>query len=143
MALSLSEDFFFVLGKTGGFHSCFLDLLKGIIIYCYIWVKEEEQVVKPTLISWDEAIKYTYHSGTLLVDLRDEDAYQKGHVSGAWNVPYEQLEQSIDQMMNYDRIIFYCDFGNHSLQAAKLLAKKGKWASSIAGGYEGRNRKRR
>ena len=33
-------------------------------------------------------------------------------------------------------LIFYCDHGNHSLQAARELAKKGKWASSIAGGYE-------
>jgi len=51
------------------------------------------------------------------------------------------LETSVDgwsqeEMMNYDRIIFYCDHGNHSLQAARKLAKKGKWASSIAGGYE-------
>uniref|UniRef100_UPI003FF100FD rhodanese-like domain-containing protein n=1 Tax=Eubacterium sp. TaxID=142586 RepID=UPI003FF100FD len=44
--------------------------------------------------------------------------------------------RGISRMMNYDRIIFYCDHGNHSLQAARELAKKGKWASSIAGGYE-------
>ena len=34
--------------------------------------------MKPGLISWEEAAKYTYHSGTLLIDLRDSDAYEKG-----------------------------------------------------------------
>lgn len=99
--------------------------------------------MKPRLISWEEALKFTYHSGTLLVDLRDEESYQKEHISGAWNVPYEQLEERLNQMMDYERIIFYCDYGTHSLQAAKLLAKRGKMTSSVAGGFEGRNRKRR
>ena len=92
--------------------------------------------MKPQLVSWPEASKYIYHSGTLLVDLRDRDAYEEGHVSGAWNIPYEELDEHMKEFMNYDRIIFYCDHGNHSLKAARELAKKGKWASSIAGGYE-------
>ena len=99
--------------------------------------------MKPLVISWEEAMKYTYHSGTLLVDLREERAYQREHISGAWNIPCEKLEENIEQMMNYHRIIFYCDYGNHSLQAAKQLVKRGKWASSVAGGFEGRKRKRR
>lgn len=105
--------------------------------------KERARKMKPALISWEEAKKYTYHSGTLLVDLREPEAYQKEHISGAWNISYDDLEQHLHEMMNYDRIIFYCDYGNHSLKAAKMLAKKGKWASSIAGGYEGRSGKRR
>ena len=99
--------------------------------------------MRPELISWEEASKYTYHSGTLLIDLREPELYEKGHMSGAWNITYEELDQHMNEIMNYERIIFYCDHGTHSLRAAKLLAQKGKWASSIAGGYEGRYRKRR
>ena len=86
--------------------------------------------MKPNLVS------FIYHSKTLLVDLRSREAFATSHISGAWNIPYEELSQYQEEMMNYDRIIFYCDHGNHSLQAARKLAKKGKWASSIAGGYE-------
>lgn len=93
--------------------------------------------MKPNLLSWQEASKYIYHSKTLLVDLRSKEAYEKSHISGAWNVPYEDFNQHSDEMMNYDRIIFYCDYGNHSLQAARELSKRGKWTSSIAGGYNG------
>ena len=99
--------------------------------------------MKPGLISWEEAENYKYHSQTLLVDLRETDAYEKEHISGAWNISFDELEEHMQEIMNYERIIFYCDYGNHSLKAAKLLAQKGKWACSIAGGYEGRDRKRR
>ena len=92
--------------------------------------------MKPNLVSFSEASKYIYHSKTLLVDLRSREAFATSHISGAWYIPYEELSQYQEEMMNYDRIIFYCDHGNHSLQAARELAKKGKWASSIAGGYE-------
>lgn len=92
--------------------------------------------MKPQLISWSEASKYIYHSGTLLVDLRDNKAYQERHMTGAWNIPYEKLDEHIDEIMNYDRVIFYCDHGNNSLKAARDLSRMGIWASSIAGGYE-------
>lgn len=99
--------------------------------------------MKPGLISWEEAEKYTYHSGVLMIDLRDKESYEKGHISGAWNISYEDLEKNIEKVMHFDCIILYCDYGNHSLKAAKMLADKGKWACSVAGGYEVRYRKRR
>jgi rhodanese-related sulfurtransferase len=92
--------------------------------------------MKPELVSFAEASKYIYHSGTLLVDLRSREAYESGHVSGAWNIPFDEWQDHIDELMNYDRVIFYCAGGNHSLQAARELSKRGKRASSIAGGYE-------
>lgn len=99
--------------------------------------------MKPGLISWEEAEKYTYYSDVLLIDLRDKEAYNKGHISGAWNIKYEDLSKNLEKILYFERIIFYCDYGNHSLKAAKMLADKGKWACSIAGGYAGRYGKRR
>ena len=68
--------------------------------------------MKPNLVSFSEASKYIYHSKTLLVDLRSREAFATSHISGAWNIPYEELSQYQEEMMNYDRIIFYCDHGN-------------------------------
>ena len=65
--------------------------------------------MKPNLVSFSEASKYIYHSKTLLVDLRSREAFATSHISGAWNIPYEELSQYQEEMMNYDRIIFYCD----------------------------------
>lgn len=93
---------------------------------------------KPRLISWEEAEKYKYHSGTLLIDLREPAQYQEGHLSGAWNVAFDELENYLELICHYDYVIFYCASGNHSLKAAKLVGKRGKQALSIAGGYESR-----
>lgn len=62
--------------------------------------------MKPNLVSFSEASKYIYHSKTLLVDLRSREAFATSHISGAWNIPYEELSQYQEEMMNYDRIIF-------------------------------------
>lgn len=102
----------------------------------------EGVIMKPNLISWEEAEKYVYHSGILVLDLRDKEAYEKGHISGAWNISYDDLMQDIEKVRHFERIILYCDYGNHSLKAAKVLADNGMWASSVAGGYEGRYGKR-
>ncbi len=38
-------------------------------------------------------------------------------------------------------MIFYCDRGNHSLSAARILAKRGQQSFSVAGGYDAPERK--
>ena len=57
--------------------------------------------MKPNLVSFSEASKYIYHSKTLLVDLRSREAFATSHISGAWNIPYEELSQYQEEMMNY------------------------------------------
>ena len=82
--------------------------------------------MRPQIMSWEQASKYIYNSDTLLVD------------SGAWNIPYEQLEKHLGEMSSYGRVIFYCAHGNHSLSAARMLAKRGQIGCSVAGGYKNR-----
>lgn len=94
--------------------------------------------MQPQIISWDKVSRYIYRQDTLIVDLRDRADYEKGHITGAWNIPYEELENYRKQMSNYEQVIFYCANGSHSLLAAKSLAKQGKKAYSVAGGYNGR-----
>ena len=94
------------------------------------------EFMKPQIMSWEQISRYIYNSGTLLVDLRGKEEYAAGHVTGAWNIPYEELENHLREVSSYERIIFYCAHGNHSLVAARMLAKRGKQAYSMAGGYE-------
>lgn len=92
--------------------------------------------MKPQIMSWEQISRYIYNSDTLLVDLREKEDYAAGHVTGAWNVPYEELEDHLSEMSSYERVIFYCTHGNHSLVAARTFAKRGRQAYSLAGGYE-------
>lgn len=93
-------------------------------------------------MSWDQVSKYIYNSDTLLIDLRDKTDYAKGHITGAWNIPYDELEDHLAEMSSYGRVVFYCDHGNHSLVAARMLARRGQQTYSVAGGYEEGIRKR-
>ena len=97
--------------------------------------------VRPELVSWEQISKYIYNSDTLFVDLRDKEEYDMGHVTGAWNVPYETLEDHLEDFRRYARVVFYCDRGNHSLSAARILAKRGQQSFSVAGGYDAPERK--
>ena len=92
--------------------------------------------MKPQILSWEQISRYIYSSDTLLVDLREKEEFKKGHITGAWNIPYEELEEHFREMRGYDKIIFYCTRGNHSLAAARQMAKQGKQAYSIAGGRQ-------
>lgn len=92
--------------------------------------------MRPKLISWNELRKYIYYSDVLIVDLREVGDYQDGHISGAWNIPYEHLEDAMPKFDSFDTVIFYCDYGNQSLEAARILAHKGRRAASVVGGYQ-------
>ena len=54
--------------------------------------------MRPKLMSWKDVSKYIYYSDVLIVDLRDSGEYKKGHIRGAWNIPYEELEGRMKQL---------------------------------------------
>ncbi len=76
--------------------------------------------------------------GTILIDLRDEEDYQRGHIQGAKNIPYERWQIEKETWTHrYETVVFYCDRGNQSMYAAREMNKRGYYAISIAGGYQG------
>lgn len=84
---------------------------------------------------------YVGRSDALIIDLREEEAFQKSHVRTAVNVPYAQLEGRMD-FPKGKMLIFYCERGGASMMAAKLLARMGYKTRSVIGGFEayrGRN----
>ncbi len=81
---------------------------------------------------------YRKGAKTILIDLRNQDKYEKGHIEGAQNIPYERWQMEKEHWQHrYDTVIFYCERGNQSMYAAKEMNKRGYRAISIAGGYQG------
>jgi adenylyltransferase/sulfurtransferase len=74
----------------------------------------------------------------LLLDVRERDEWEEGHIPGAQLVPRGNLESRIEQAAP-DRqrpILLYCAAGNRSAFAAKTLEELGyEHVSSLAGGY--------
>ena len=72
---------------------------------------------------------YVERSDAVIIDLRDPVAYRRGHVRNAVNIPYRELEEYLekkqDQKYRFPKdklLIFYCDRGGASMQAARSLA---------------------
>lgn len=73
-----------------------------------------------------------------IIDLRTPELYEKGHIPGAINILFENLEKNLDKLSKDKTTVVYCyDIVCHlSTKAAILLAKKGYKVKELAGGYE-------
>ncbi len=77
--------------------------------------------------------------GTLLLDCRDQNEWDQGHIPGAVLIPLSELEARIGSEMELadrDReVIVYCRSGRRSLVGGLILKRAGFTAvSSMAGG---------
>lgn len=86
-------------------------------------------------ISQNELTHYLQKPDTTLIDLRTPEAFQRGHIPGAINIPYPQLHAKSLPTFGKDIVILYCDRGNQSLLATRDLQKRGIMAFSIYGGF--------
>lgn len=80
--------------------------------------------------------EYRATPGAILVDVREADAFQKGHIPGAVNAP---LSTIADAALPIDRpLLLYCRRGMRSRRAAAILKRRGYHAKSIGGigGYK-------
>ena len=89
-------------------------------------------------IKVDEAKKLVETGKAVLIDVRGTEAYKRGHIKGALDVPLTRLESGDYKGLPKDkRIIAYCTCGaeQSSARAALLLDKGGfKEASALLGG---------
>lgn len=89
---------------------------------------------------------YVGRIDTVIIDLRRKEQFEKSHIKGALNIPYEepgewQNDFTKDIYKNH-LLIFYCERGGSSMKAAKYFAQQGYRTRSVIGGfqaYRGRN----
>ncbi len=73
-----------------------------------------------------------------IVDLRTPELFAKGHIPGAINLKYEELDKNLDKLSKDKTTVVYCyDIVCHlSAKAALELAKKGYKVKELEGGYD-------
>jgi len=79
-------------------------------------------------------------SPPLLIDVREQDEWDEGHIPGAVHVPRGNLESRIERSApdRSEEIVVYCAAGNRSAYAAKTLEELGyENVRSLAPGYTG------
>ena len=97
-------------------------------------VKREIHEISPK----DAAERLALEPRPVLLDVRERDEWEQGHIPGAIHIPRGNLESRIDNAVS-DRatpLIVYCAAGNRSAYAAKTLTELGFGdVLSMSGGF--------
>lgn len=75
-----------------------------------------------------EALLESLDSSTLVIDLRVEESFSKGHIKGSVNVSFRDLPtyfESTIRPYEYDKIVIVCDHGQRSSYTTMLLRLMG------------------
>ncbi len=77
-------------------------------------------------IDTSEAVKLI-NNDAAVIDLRNIDAFAKGHIVGARNIPSDELEAKLNQLgtMKSKPVITVCDSGATSTKAVNTLREAG------------------
>ena len=73
----------------------------------------------------------------VIVDVREQDEWDEGHIPGAVHIPRGHLESRIERAApdTSHRVLLYCSAGNRSAFAAKTLEEMGyEDVVSLSGG---------
>lgn len=89
---------------------------------------------------------YVNNPQAVIIDLRSREDYNRLHISGAVNVPFDEMEIKLEQERNNGIIIgkkrynkenifvVYCDRGSKSLIICSKLAQWGYQVKTVVGG---------
>lgn len=64
----------------------------------------------------------------VIIDVRSPQEFATGHLEGAINIPYDQIQQrieSIDGLEKTSELLLYCQSGARSAVACSILAQLG------------------
>lgn len=92
-------------------------------------------------IAAQELDVYINRNDVIIIDLREQEAYEKSHFRTAVSVPYGKLE-TCRKFSREKLLVVYCERGSTSLFAARTLMKMGFRVKSVVGGircYQGSN----
>jgi len=78
-------------------------------------------------INNNEAVRLMNKEDALVLDVRTQEEYQQGHISGATNIPAGLVDARISDIQDRKStpVILVCQSGNRSMQAARSLKKHG------------------
>ncbi|MDD3591661.1 MAG: rhodanese-like domain-containing protein [Sulfurovum sp.] len=100
---------------------------KGWILANFVSVDAQTAVV---MIESDDNVT--------LLDVRTLPEYKEGHLRGATLIPLQQLDSRIDTLAEKKntKILVYCESGNRSVAASRILEKHGFTPVNVKGGIQ-------
>ena len=102
------------------------------IVYCNPFTEIDTTLANDMITSGD-------YPNLVIIDIRLAGLYDSGHLENAINIPAQELESNINQLLQYNEteIIVYCQFGATSPAAAETLESHGfTKVYTIIGGFD-------
>jgi len=94
----------------------------------------------------EELFRQHVNGRGILVDVRSPVEFQSGHIPGAINIPYAELQYRMqelrEQVVEHSKqrggtvVLVYCERGNTSLRASRDLTKAGFRVKNMYGGIK-------
>ena len=75
--------------------------------------------------------------GVTLIDVRNPDEYEAGHVPGARLIPLHEVGERVDEVPSGTPVYVICAMGGRSRKACEVLLLEGRDVTNIAGGTKG------
>lgn len=69
-----------------------------------------------------------------LLDVRDPDEFEEGHIPGAVNLPLSEIRTRMNELPRDREISIYCGMGQRAYYATRILIQNGYHAKNLAGG---------
>lgn len=83
---------------------------------------------------WQQ-VRELLDQGVKLTDVRTPMEYALGHIDGAMNIPVDELRGRLDELDRNTPQYIYCQSGQRSYIASRILESNGFTVSHLAGGY--------
>lgn len=82
-----------------------------------------------------DALIHQTHNGVVVLDVRANDEWDRGHIPGAVHIPLGSLASRVDELPKGREIAVHCQGGSRSSIAASILELHGISVSNLAGGF--------
>ncbi|UYM07554.1 rhodanese-like domain-containing protein [Solicola gregarius] len=81
-----------------------------------------------------EGVPEPLPESVVVLDVREENEWQGGHVDGAVHIPLGELPARIDELPDGKQVLAICHVGGRSAQATGYLVQRGYDAVNLDGG---------
>lgn len=79
-------------------------------------------------------VPVTFDQSVVLLDVREDDEWQRGHAAGAQHIPMGDVPARIAEIDTDATLFVVCHAGGRSLRVAQYLARNGYEPINVAGG---------
>lgn len=117
-------------------------LILALLTVTYLLIHEffDAALKKFGTVSPMIAVTKMNNGNTVVLDVREHDEFNKGHIEGAVNIPFSKIkehESSLDAYKN-NQVLIVCQDGSRSSAAGKIITKNDaiKEVFVISGGMQ-------